>query len=349
MGCSRHRFGQGMCQAQAFADGSVQAQIAVYQTTCSEATAVLGPAADHAHGGPYSAAGFACEATVEGPGSQWAAAWGGTYFAYSCAKGTAQAAFNWGRTYIYGESGGGSSSGAPSTSGTPTFSAVGHHLLPTAVNQGMCQYVGFSDGSYAAESRWSARHARSRDRWPAAPTVQIMAYASGSFACKATTEGAGSPWTAAWIGTYYAYTCAGGSAQAAFNWGRHYNLGGGASGGGAGVRRRAELQPRQGHHLLPTPIGDGMCGAQRFPGRLDAGADCHLQHDVRGGDEPGMLGPAADKAAGAEVHGGQLQLPGDPRGGGIPLGELLERYVLRLQLRGRQCAGRLQLGTAHRR
>ncbi len=90
-----------MCQARSFADGSVQAQIAVYNTTCALATATLGPGADHAQGAPYTVAGFVCKATVEGAGSPWAGAWGGTYYAYTCAAGSAQAAFNWGRHYTY--------------------------------------------------------------------------------------------------------------------------------------------------------------------------------------------------------------------------------------------------------
>jgi hypothetical protein len=89
--------GQGMCQAQRFADGSVQAQIAVYQATCTVATGTLGPAADHAAGSPFTAGGLACKATAEGAGSPWSAAWTGAYYAYSCANGSAQAAFNWGR------------------------------------------------------------------------------------------------------------------------------------------------------------------------------------------------------------------------------------------------------------
>ena len=93
--------GEGMCQARRFADGSVQAQIAVHNAPCAVATGTLGPAADRAKGAPYSAGGFTCRATPEGAGSPWVAAWGGTYYAYSCAHGAAQAAFNWGRDYTY--------------------------------------------------------------------------------------------------------------------------------------------------------------------------------------------------------------------------------------------------------
>ena len=93
--------GHGQCQAVEFSDRSVQAQIAVYQTTCSVTTGVIGPAADRAKGAPFSVAGFACTATKEGAGSTWASAWGSGYYAYNCNDGAAQAAFNWGTDYTY--------------------------------------------------------------------------------------------------------------------------------------------------------------------------------------------------------------------------------------------------------
>lgn len=93
--------GHGQCQAVEFSDRSVQAQIAVYNTNCSVTTGILGPAADRAKGAPYSTDGFNCTATKEGPGSTWASAWGSGYYAYNCADGAAQAAFNWGTDYTY--------------------------------------------------------------------------------------------------------------------------------------------------------------------------------------------------------------------------------------------------------
>ncbi len=93
--------GHGQCQAVEFSDRSVQAQIAVYNTNCSDTTGVLGPAADRARGGSFSAAGVSCTATKEGAGSAWVSAWGSDYFAYNCADGAAQAAFNWGTDYTY--------------------------------------------------------------------------------------------------------------------------------------------------------------------------------------------------------------------------------------------------------
>ncbi|HVA93109.1 MAG TPA: hypothetical protein VNL71_25090 [Chloroflexota bacterium] len=213
--------GQGMCQAQRFADGSVQAQIAVKNATCVTATTVLGPVADHAHGAPYTAGGFTCKATVEGAGSSWAAAWGGAYYAYTCASGGAQAAFNWGRHYIYGS--GGSGAGSQGT-GTLTFTKIGHHLLPSVLGQGMCQARSFADGSVQAQIA-----VYNTTCTIAAGTLGLAAdrahggpYTAGGYICKATVEGAGSLWVAAWSGAYYAYSCAHAGAQAAFNWGRHY-------------------------------------------------------------------------------------------------------------------------------
>jgi hypothetical protein len=92
--------GSGQCPAQAYSDGSVTAQIAVSNATCTTALMVEA-GADTARGAPYSSDGFSCAATTEGSGSPWSSAWGGTYYAYSCADGSAQVAFNWGTDYTY--------------------------------------------------------------------------------------------------------------------------------------------------------------------------------------------------------------------------------------------------------
>jgi hypothetical protein len=92
--------GSGECQAESFSDGSVYAQIAVANTDCTTAAAVAQDS-DTAQGAPYSSDGFSCTATQEGPGSTWSSAWGGTYYAYSCADGSEQVAFNWGTDYTY--------------------------------------------------------------------------------------------------------------------------------------------------------------------------------------------------------------------------------------------------------
>jgi len=54
-----------------------------------------------AQGNPYVADGFSCSATPEGPVSRWSLAWGGTYYAYSCADGSLEVAFDWGTDYTY--------------------------------------------------------------------------------------------------------------------------------------------------------------------------------------------------------------------------------------------------------
>ncbi len=93
--------GQGQCQAEGFADHSVVAQIAIANATCGTADTVM-QGADTARGAAYSRDGFSCTASIEVvPGSKWASAWGSTYYAYSCANGTEQVAFNWGTDYTY--------------------------------------------------------------------------------------------------------------------------------------------------------------------------------------------------------------------------------------------------------
>ncbi|MGO9658604.1 MAG: hypothetical protein ACLP7F_09655 [Acidimicrobiales bacterium] len=90
--------GEGQCEYQEFIGGSYQAQIAVYGANCTQADAV-GISAYKAKGTAYSADGFACQATVEGAGSEWASAWTGNYYAYDCKDGTVQVAFNCGPHY----------------------------------------------------------------------------------------------------------------------------------------------------------------------------------------------------------------------------------------------------------
>jgi hypothetical protein len=92
--------GEGQCEYQEFSDQSYQAQIAVYEADCTQADAV-GIGADKARGAAYSADGFACKATAESAGSEWAKAWTGTYYAYDCKDGAEQVAFNWGPHYSY--------------------------------------------------------------------------------------------------------------------------------------------------------------------------------------------------------------------------------------------------------
>ncbi|MGC1419188.1 MAG: hypothetical protein WA786_03580 [Acidimicrobiales bacterium] len=92
--------GFGQCQASQFPDGSVDGQVAVSGTTCTVATNVEA-GSNAAQGSSYEADGFTCVGTVEGAGSQWAAAWSGPYYAYSCKDGGEQVAFTWGDHYAY--------------------------------------------------------------------------------------------------------------------------------------------------------------------------------------------------------------------------------------------------------
>ena len=96
--------GQGQCQASRLVN-SVVAQLAVSGTTCATLDAVVQGAAA-ANNASFTADGFTCTSTPEGAVSRWAAAWSGTYYAYTCIKGSEQVAFTWGPAsqYIYGKS-----------------------------------------------------------------------------------------------------------------------------------------------------------------------------------------------------------------------------------------------------
>ena len=59
------------------------AQIAVYEANCTQTDAV-GIGADKGKRAAYSADDFACKATPEGAGPEWAKAWDGTYYAHDC-------------------------------------------------------------------------------------------------------------------------------------------------------------------------------------------------------------------------------------------------------------------------
>jgi hypothetical protein len=96
-------------------------------------------------------------------------------------------------------------------------------LLPTAVGQGQCQAISFSDGSVAAQIAISGTTCSTADTvLQGAVNGRGSAYSADGFACSATSEGAGSEWSSAWGGTYYAYYCVSGSQQVAFNWGTDY-------------------------------------------------------------------------------------------------------------------------------
>ncbi len=93
--------GGGECQAKKFPDQSVFAQIAIAGGVSCTVLESVAYGSDAARGAAYSRAGFSCAATAEGPGSTWASAWTGTYYAYSCANAALRLAFNWGTQYAY--------------------------------------------------------------------------------------------------------------------------------------------------------------------------------------------------------------------------------------------------------
>ncbi|MGC1184408.1 MAG: hypothetical protein WBA31_04545 [Candidatus Dormiibacterota bacterium] len=205
--------GAAQCQASAFADGSVDAQVAVRMASC-QAAATVAARADKARGAPYQVDGYSCTANKEGTGSAWASAWAGTYYAYSCANGSDQVAFTWGTNYTYG-------SGAASAS--PLSSPTSGRLQPAPVGYAQCDAQRFQDNSVAAQIAVAdTTCATAATVEKQADTAQGDPYSLSGFSCTATSEGAGSTWASAWGGTYYAYSCRGGSSQVAFNWGTDY-------------------------------------------------------------------------------------------------------------------------------
>jgi hypothetical protein len=82
----------GECQAAQFKDGSVYAQIAILNTTCTQVPSVTADA-DKAQGNQYSAAGFVCASVAQPAGGSY---WKSPFFSYHCQDGNKQIAFNWG-------------------------------------------------------------------------------------------------------------------------------------------------------------------------------------------------------------------------------------------------------------
>ena len=58
---------QGMCLQQAYTDGSEQAQVDLYGTTCTEVSQTLGVDAADDSGGSFRSGNFTCLSTAEGP------------------------------------------------------------------------------------------------------------------------------------------------------------------------------------------------------------------------------------------------------------------------------------------
>lgn len=110
--------------------------------------------------------------------------------------------------------------------GKPVFSKAGHHLLPTALHEGMCPQQAFPDGSEQAQVDLYGMSCRY-----ATGTLGAQADHHGGasfrttyFECTSRAEGRSSAWAASWHGTYFRYDCTGKDAEAAFNWGRDYAL-----------------------------------------------------------------------------------------------------------------------------
>jgi hypothetical protein len=200
--------GEGQCGAASLAGGSSVGQIAVASgTSCATASAVE-TGAGAAAGASYTASGFTCAATPQGPGSAWTASWGGTYVSYSCADGTSATAFNWGPIYTYDQTVG-------TSSATP--------FAPAPLGSGECQATRLPDGStYAQIALSNAACAAVAYVAADAPTADGAGYTSNGYACTATKEGSGSTWASAWSGTYYAYVCTFGNQQLGFTWGKDY-------------------------------------------------------------------------------------------------------------------------------
>jgi hypothetical protein len=201
--------GSGQCAAAVFVDGSIYAQVGVADASCTQA-ALVAAGADGAAGKSYHADGFACAAKSEGTGSEWASAWGGTYYAYSCQDGLEQVAFNWGKDYTY------------ATITNPADVTSGH-LAPAPLGAGQCQAGALKGGSvYAQIAVVGATCTQVSKVAAKAPKAKGKKYKSDGFSCTSKREGTGSEWASAWKGTYYAYSCKDGSVQAAFTWGHHY-------------------------------------------------------------------------------------------------------------------------------
>jgi hypothetical protein len=201
--------GSGQCAAARFPDGSIYAQVGVADASCTEAALVVA-GADKAAGAGYHADSFSCSGQKEGTGSEWASAWGGTYYSYSCQDGLQQVAFNWGRDYTY------------ATITNPADSTSGH-LSPAPLGSGQCQAGVLKGGSvYAQIAVQGATCNQAAKAAAGAVKAKGKTYEAAGFKCTSTREGTGSAWAAAWTGTYYAYSCKDGSQLAAFNWGKHY-------------------------------------------------------------------------------------------------------------------------------
>jgi hypothetical protein len=96
-------------------------------------------------------------------------------------------------------------------------------LQPAPVGSGQCHAARFADGSVYAQIATSGASCGVADSLAAgADKARAAAYSADGFSCAGMAEAAGSKWSAAWAGTYYAYFRSAGSERVAFNWGTHY-------------------------------------------------------------------------------------------------------------------------------
>lgn len=196
--------GAGECDAEAN-----YAQIAIAGgATCTTAADVINDA--KAGGASYTSNGYTCKSTSESSSgnNQWASYWDGTFYAYSCADGNNQIAFNWQPA----DNSTSSSSPSPSSS-TPTVTVGGSGALqPTLPGDGECGAA----ANYAQIAISGGATCTTAESVVAAATGSN--FSSNGYSCTATKEGSNTQWSSYWEGDFYAYTCADGSSQIAFNW-----------------------------------------------------------------------------------------------------------------------------------
>lgn len=141
----------------------------------------------------------------------------------------------------------------PTNSGLPSGSSAPTALQPATLGNGQCQASSAGSGVFAQVAVSGASCADAADVAAAAGNAKGSSYTEKGFACTPTPEGTNSPWSAAWSGTYYAYSCKDGSKQIAFNWGTDYVYGQSQTSSTTTTSTSGALQP--------TSVGQGECPA----------------------------------------------------------------------------------------
>jgi len=199
--------------------GDNYAQIAISGgATCTDAEAVIKDATA-ANGADYKSNGYSCTATKQGNNTQWSSYWAGTFYSYSCADGSNKVAFNWQSASAannYTTPTDPTPPTTPSTPSTPSTTTVtiggAGALQPTLPGYGQCgaaakyAQIAVSGGATCATAESVVAAANGSD------------FSSNGYSCKATQEGSNTQWSSYWNGNFYAYTCANGGSQIAFNW-----------------------------------------------------------------------------------------------------------------------------------